>query len=94
MGAKDNPAFQKAYWNIFEKTFCEQNAQMVKSMLLSKVKRAETGDSELDRVCQGLRMTMGWLAEAIERAALEESGYGTAPRDPKEPPKDSPRIRA
>jgi hypothetical protein len=49
---------------------------MVKAMLLSKVKRADTGETELDRVCLGLRMTMGWLAEAIERAALEESGYG------------------
>ena len=44
-------------------------------MLLSKVKRADTGDTELDRVCQGLRMTMGWLAEAIERSALHEAGY-------------------
>jgi hypothetical protein len=50
---------------------------MVKSMLLSKVKKAETGDTELDRVCLGLRMTMGWLAEAVERTALRESGYET-----------------
>ena len=33
-------------------------------------------------------MTMGWLAEAIERAALEQSGYGSTPRDPKDPPKN------
>jgi len=88
MGAKDDPAFQKAYWSVFEKTFGDQNATMVKSMLLSKVKRAETGDTEIDRVCQGLRMTMGWLAEAIERAALDESGYGSVPKDPKDPPKN------
>jgi hypothetical protein len=86
MGAKDDPAFQKAYWSVFEKTFGEQNATMVKSMLLSKVKHGETGDTDLDRVCSGLRMTMGWLAEAIERAALEQSGYGSPPRDPKDPP--------
>jgi len=48
---------------------------MVKSMLLSKVKKADTGDAEIDRVCLGLRMTMGWLAEAIERTALHDAGY-------------------
>jgi hypothetical protein len=83
MGARDDPAFQKAYWSTFEKTFGEQNAQMVKSMLLSKVKKAETGDTELDRVCQGLRMTMGWLAEAIERSALQEAGYDDPPKEPR-----------
>jgi len=56
---------------------------MVKSMLLSKVKKADTGDTELDRVCQGLRMTMGWLAEAIERSALTEAGY----EDKRQPPR-------
>lgn len=60
---------------------------MVKSMLLSKVKTADTGDTEIDRVCQGLRMTMGWLAEAIERAALEESGFDASGK-PKEPPRN------
>jgi len=54
-------------------------------MLLSKVKKADTGDTELDRVCQGLRMTMGWLAEAIERSALSEAGY----EDKREPPRTS-----
>jgi hypothetical protein len=88
MGVKDDPAFQKAYWSIFEKTFGDQNAHMVKSMLLSKVKRGDTGDTEIDRVCLGLRMTMGWLAEAIERAALEEAGYGDSSRDPKDPPRN------
>jgi hypothetical protein len=39
------------------------------------VKKADTGDTEIDRVCQGLRMTMGWLAEAIERTALHDAGY-------------------
>jgi len=48
---------------------------MVKAMLLSKVKKADTGDTEIDRVCEGLRMTMGWLAEAIERTALHDAGY-------------------
>jgi len=75
LGARDDPAFQQAYWRAFDKTFGDQNARMVKSMLLSKVKKADTGDTELDRVCLGLRMTMGWLAEAIERTALHEAGY-------------------
>jgi hypothetical protein len=86
VGARDDPAFQKAYWQAFDKTFGDQNAHMIKSMLLSKVKSADTGDSELDRVCQGLRMTMGWLAEAIERTALEEAGFD-ASAGPREPPK-------
>lgn len=61
---------------------------MVKSMLLSKVKKADTGDTELDRVCQGLRITMGWLAEAIERSALHEAGYQDK-RERRGPPGDS-----
>ena len=85
MGARDDPGFQQAYWKAFNRTFGDQNAKMVKSMLLSKVKKADTGDTELDRVCQGLRMTMGWLAEAIERSALSEAGY----EDKREPPRTS-----
>jgi len=82
MGARDDPAFQQAYWRAFDKTFGDQNAHMVKSMLLSKVKKADTGDAEIDRVCLGLRMTMGWLAEAIERTALQEAGYENAEGEP------------
>jgi hypothetical protein len=78
LGARDDPAFQQAYWRAFDKTFGDQNAHMVKAMLLSKVKKADTGDAEIDRVCLGLRMTMGWLAEAIERTALTEAGYENA----------------
>ena len=55
---------------------------MVKAMLLSKVKKADTGDAEIDRVCLGLRMTMGWLAEAIERTALRDAGYENAENEP------------
>lgn len=84
MGVREDPGFQKAYWHIFDTTFGDQNATMVKSMLLSKVKSADTGDAEIDRVCQGLRMTMGWLAEAIERAALKESGFDEPSDGPRE----------
>lgn len=87
LGAKEDPDFQKAYWKAFDKTFGEQNAHMVKSMLLSKVKKSETGDAEIDRVCLGLRMTMGWLAEAIERTALQDAGYENASEGKKRPPK-------
>lgn len=48
---------------------------MVKSMLLEKLKHGDTGDAEIDRVCLGLRTTMGWLADAIERTALHDAGY-------------------
>jgi len=87
MGVRDNPAFQQAYWRAFDKTFGDQNAHMVKSMLLSKVKKGETGDAEIDRVCLGLRMTMGWLAEAIERSALSEAGLENATDGDIEAPK-------
>src|SRR5205809_7226211 len=60
---------------------------MVKSMLLSKVKKGDTGDAEIDRVCLGLRMTMGWLAEAIERSALSEAGQEHATDGDIEAPK-------
>ena len=60
---------------------------MVKAMLLSKVKKGDTGDAEIDRVCLGLRMTMGWLAEAIERSALSDAGFENAPDDGDTPKK-------
>ena len=75
MGAKNDRAFQEAYWRSFERVFGPQNSRMVKSMLLTKVKTADTGDSTIDRVCFGLRTTMGWLADAIERMALREAGF-------------------
>lgn len=61
---------------------------MVKSMLLSKVKKSDTGETELDRVCLGLRMTMGWLAEAIERTALLDAGYENSGGGKKDTPDD------
>ena len=70
MGMKHNEAFQKAYWKFFEEFFGKQNSAVVKAMLLAKVDTADTGDEEIDRVCFGLRQSMGWLAEAIERKAL------------------------
>ena len=74
MGLKDDEAFQKAYWKSFDDFFGKQNSGIVKAMLLAKNTRAETGDGEVDRVCFGLRQTMGWLAEAIERKALSAIG--------------------
>jgi hypothetical protein len=43
-------------------------------MMLAKNAKADTGNAEIDRVCYGLRQTMGWLAEAIERKALSAIG--------------------
>ena len=40
------------------------------AMLLAKNETADTGSEELDRICFGLRQSMGWLAEAIERKAV------------------------
>lgn len=70
MGVKDNEAFRKAYWQFFDEFFGKQNSAVIKAMLLAKNAKADTGDDEIDRVCYGLRQTMGWLAEAIERKAL------------------------
>ena len=70
MGMKHNEAFQKAYWKFFEEFFGKQNSAVVKAMLLAKNETADTGSEELDRICFGLRQSMGWLAEAIERKAV------------------------
>jgi len=70
MGMKHNEAFEKAYWKTFEEFFGKQNSLVVKAMLLARNDTADTGTEEIDRVCFGLRQSMGWLAEAIERKAL------------------------
>lgn len=70
MGLRNSDAYQKAYWRFFEEFFGKQNSAVIKAMLLAKNAKADTGDGEIDRVCFGLRQTMGWLAEAIERKAL------------------------
>jgi len=74
MGLRDDETFQKAYWKYFEEFFGKQNSAVVKAMLLAKNSKAETGAGEVDRVCLGLRQTMGWLAEAFERKALTAVG--------------------
>ena len=73
VGARDDREFQAAYWRTFEAYFGTQNARVIKATLLAKVEQGDTGESELDRVCYGLRQTMGWLAEAIEKKALADS---------------------
>ena len=70
LGLKSDESFQKAYWKYFEEFFGKQNSAVVKAMLLAKNDKADTGNEEIDRVCFGLRQSMGWLAEAIERKAL------------------------
>lgn len=74
-GAEDDPAFQEAYWEAFARFFGRNNARTVKAMLLVKNPEGDTGKGELDRVCFGLRQTMSWVAEAIEREALKASGH-------------------
>ena len=74
LGVQGDPKFEAAYWKIFRSFFGEQNSSMVRATLLTKFDHGDTGDSDLDRVCFGLRQTMGWAAEAIERRALAEIG--------------------
>jgi hypothetical protein len=74
IGVKDDPKFEAAYWKVFRSFFGEQNSWMVRATLLTKYDKADTGATDLDRVCFGLRQTMGWAAEAIERRALSEIG--------------------
>lgn len=76
LGVREDAAFQQAYWKVFESFFGDQNARVVKATLLAKVKKGDTGDGELDRICFGLRQTMGWVAEAIEKRALSEAKNG------------------
>src|SRR5437867_5501990 len=70
LGVKDDESYRRAYWRYFDEFFGKKNAGVIKAMLLAKNAKADTGDDEIDRVCYGLRQTMGWLAEAIERKAL------------------------
>ena len=86
MGVKDDERFQRAYWKAFEEFFGKQNAAVVKAMLLAKHPKGEAGNGEIERVCFGLRQTMGWLAEAIERKALQAIGQaGEEPEGPSPP---------
>jgi len=74
MGVKHDKEYQSAYWKAFEEFFGKQNSAVIKAMMLAKNSKADTGNAEIDRVCYGLRQTMGWLAEAIERKALSAIG--------------------
>lgn len=71
-GVQGDKAYQEAYWRAFERFFGPQNGAVVKAMLLAKFARGDRGKEEIDRVCYGLRQTMGWIADALERAALSE----------------------
>lgn len=50
-------------------------------MLLAKFPPGEAGMSDIERVSYGLRQTMGWVAEAIERTAMSEAPRAVAERD-------------
>ena len=86
LGLRNDEKYQAAYWKALEEFFGKQNSAVVKSMILAKNPKADTGDGEIDRVCYGLRQTMGWLAEAIERKALSAVG-------PERSPSPRPRKR-
>jgi len=74
MGLRGDESYRAAYWKAFEEFFGPRNAPVVKAMLLARHDKADTGHEELDRVCFGLRQTMSWLAEAIERKAIATVG--------------------
>ena len=75
LGIGHDKEFEEAYWKVFESFFGDQNARVVKATLLAKVKKGDTGEDDVDRICYGLRQTMGWVAEAIEKRALRETGH-------------------
>jgi len=78
LGLRGDKSFEAAYWETFEAFFGKANAPMVRTTLLARIARGDQGGSELDRVCTGLRQTMGWAADAIERKALEKIGKAPA----------------
>lgn len=72
LGIKKDAKFKKAYWNAFQRFFGEKNSAVIKAMILAKTPIGDTGEDEVDRVCYGLRTTMAWLAEAVEKSAIRE----------------------
>ena len=74
LGLKNDKYYQAAYWKAFEEFFGPTNGPVVKAMLIARDDQPDTGTTELDRVCYGLRQTMSWLAEAIERKAIQSVG--------------------
>ena len=70
-GMKD-AAYVEAFWRAFDRFFGPQNAPVMRAMLLAKYPAGQAGDSEVDRITFGLRATMAWIAEAIDRAARNE----------------------
>lgn len=68
----DTEAYRKAFWRAFERFFGTSNAAVVKAMLLAKYPHGEHGDDEVERVAYGLRRTMGWIADAIDRTVRAE----------------------
>ncbi len=90
LGVKNDKSFQAAYWKAFNDFFGSTNAPVIKAMLIARHVKVDTGNAELDRVCFGLRETMSWLAEAIERKALESVGQAVPRTSGTPPPARSP----
>ncbi|HYU07737.1 MAG TPA: hypothetical protein VEM77_11270 [Thermoplasmata archaeon] len=90
LGVKNDKSFQTAYWKAFNDFFGPTNAPVIKAMLIARHVKVDTGNADLDRVCFGLRETMSWLAEAIERKALESVGQSVPRSSGGPPPARSP----
>lgn len=92
LGLKGDKYYQAAYWKAFEEFFGARNAATVKAMLIARNPIVDTGEGDIDKVCYGLRQTMSWLAEAIERKALASIGQENANPPPRkvEPAKRAP----
>lgn len=86
-GVKPDQAYEAAYWRAFEKFFGPQNGPVVKAMLLARYPPGEAGATEVDRVGYGLRQTMGWVADAIERAATGRESPSVPQRETNDPPR-------
>jgi len=87
---KNDKSFQAAYWKAFNDFFGPTNAPVIKAMLIARHVKVDTGTADVDRVCFGLRETMSWLAEAIERKALESVGRSVPRSSGGPPPARSP----
>jgi hypothetical protein len=83
---RGDEAFVSAYWKAFNRFFGPANGPVVRAMLLTRFERGDSSNGEIDRVCYGLRQTMGWIAEAIERAALADLGVSTQSTTEARPP--------
>lgn len=77
LGIKRDEEFKRAYWTAFDHFLGAENSRLLKTMILARTPKGDTGKEDIDRICYGLRTTIPWLADAIEKSALGRRGRGT-----------------